>query len=155
MSQSEREHELQARLSADRGDPAFAELADLLMADGRHQEALSVLLAGLSSNPSHLVGRLVLARLYIHLGFAPFAVRELKELYLTAPRSAALAKLIETIAPGTVAALDRGSALATSDANAQAAESGRAEGASAEAEGVVAEGEFEIDILESLEDAKK
>ncbi len=149
MTDTRRELELKERLVSNPGDSAFAELADLQMAGGRHQEALATLLGGLSSNPSHQVGRLILARLFLHLDYTPFAIRELKELRVAAPACESLKRLIEAIAPGTLAAeqLVQGS---KDPVNAEDA----ALAPASSKEEVVAEDEFEFDILESLEEKK-
>jgi len=147
MTESERERELGQRLSEDRGDAAFAELADLQMARGAYQEALGTLLAGLSANPSHQVGRLILGRLFLHLNYAPFAIRELLELRAQAPQCESLRRLIEAVAPGTLASLT-GAAIASGPA-------AQSVGVDSQSEDVVAEDEFDFDILESLEEKKR
>jgi hypothetical protein len=149
MADPEREESLRTLVARDRGDSAFAELADLEMARGEHHQALLTLLGGLSANPSHQVGRLILARLFLHLDFTPFAIRELKELRAATPACESLKRLIEAIAPGTLAAEQ----LALGSKDPVTAEVAALAPASSREE-VVAEDEFEFDILESLEEKK-
>ena len=146
MADPEREESLRVLVARDRGDPAFAELADLQMARGEHQQALVTLLGGLSANPSHQVGRLILARLFLHLDFTPFAIRELRELRASAPSCESLKRLIEAVAPGSLAA-EQGSLGIASHVSEGAA--GASSSSVSRAEEVVAEDEFEFDILES------
>jgi len=84
---------LRARVEVDCGDPAFAELADLLRRTSRLTEALEVCLAGLSRNPGVYRGRLTLARIYVERGWHPFAVREIEVLSRELPTNEALQRL--------------------------------------------------------------
>lgn len=142
-----REDELKIRLEQDKGDPAFAELADLYMAEGKIGEALTTLFGGLSANPGYQVGRLILARLFLHLGYAPFAVREIQTLRKERPEIESLTKLLEAIAPGS--SEQPGDTSESLDA----AQLGSEQESAAE-EATLAEGDFEIDILEDLEEKK-
>lgn len=146
-----REQELTQRLAQDKGDPVFAELADLYMAKGQVGEALTTLLAGLSANPDYHPGRLVLARLFAHLGYTPFAVRELALLREARPECQSLERLLEAIAPGSSALHDRakegrqGSEPASNeDSQPQTSE------VEVSGEETIAEGEFDIDVLEKV-----
>jgi predicted Zn-dependent protease len=146
-----REQELLERLAQDKGDPVFAELADLYMAKGQVGEALTTLLAGLTANPDYHPGRLVLARLFAHLGYTPFAVRELSLLREARPECQSLERLLEAIAPGSSASPKRGMADSQSNDAGISNESGGEPALRQElgdGEETIAEGEFDIDILE-------
>lgn len=166
-----REDELKSRIASDSGDPAFAELSDLYMAEGRVGEALTTLLAGLSANPDFHIGRLVLARLFVHLGYTPFAIRELQTLHRQRPDCDSVRRLLEAISPGS----SRESWTSTkpdntisSDSEAGSSPPGQGQveggphgdvsahgpaavsGATAEEE-TIAEGEFDFDVLADFE----
>ncbi len=160
-----REEELKARLASDSGDPAFAELSDLYMAEGKVGEALTTLLSGLSANPGYHVGRLVLARLFAHLGYAPFAVRELVTLRQQRPECESIRRLLEAISPGS-SKLSNDSWEDSARQLSQDGETGGAErvesperrqnsAPSASIEETLAEGEFDFDILSDLAEDKE
>ena len=132
--------ETRALLQDDPGNPAFVDCAEELRRAGDLEEALEICLAGLSANPSSLRGRLVLARVFYESGYIPFAARELAYLRRARPESESLRKLCEELG---VEALQ--------DSFADAAQSLPAQG---EAE-VVAETEFDLDVLETLSEEKK
>lgn len=88
------------RLQGDPGDPLFAELADLLRAQKRYDEAFLVCFEGLTANPQCHRGRLVLARLFYEKLLWPFAVRELQELRAALPDNPHLSRLLDRLQPG-------------------------------------------------------
>lgn len=132
--------EIKTLLQDDPGNPAFVDCAEELRRAGDLGEALEICLAGLSANPSSLRGRLVLARVFYESGYIPFAARELAYLRRARPESESLGKLCEELG---VEALQ--------DSFADAMQVSPAQG---DAE-VVAETEFDLDVLESLSDEKK
>lgn len=139
MALSDREYE--KMLGEDPGNSIFAEFADILRARYDYSRALRVCLSGLSSNPACAMGRLVLARLFYEQTYTPFAVRELIELKNKFPDNQSLEALLSKIAPQEV--LDTEKVLHPSE--------------EVEADGVVAEAEFDIDDIELIEseDAKE
>lgn len=134
------EKEVQLRLHEDAGDPIFAEYADQLRREGRHEEALHCCLAGLSANPTCHRGRLVLARLFYDWRYLSFAVRELEHLRSQLPSNTSITKLLAKLSPG-------GSSSAPSDALAPEPAS-----ASPNQPVAVAEGEFDLDALELVDE---
>ncbi len=112
----------------------FTDRAEGLRLSGKLEEALSVVLKGLSDNPDAHRGRLVLARIFYEKGYLPFAVREVEHLVRQVPSNAALKKLLGTLAP------DRG---------------GEIQGSTGSVEDTVAESEFDLDALALLEDDPK
>lgn len=123
--------EIKARLEEDPGDPVFAELGEAYRIAGDLQEALWICLRGLSSNPDVHQGRLLLARIFYQLEYFPFAVRELRELAVALPENEHIRKLLEGLSPGSSAGVGHG---------------GEIDGAE-----VVAESDFDIDVLEDIE----
>ena len=97
------EQELNRIVFEDPGNPAFAELAELLRKQGKLGEALDTCLSGLSKNPTCHLGRLVLARVFYDRRMYSFAVRELEALRIALPQSKTIAKLLETLSPGSAA----------------------------------------------------
>lgn len=124
------EAELKALIQDDPGNPAFAEYGEVLRAKGDLANALIVCLSGLSLNPKNHRGRLVLARTLFELRCVPFAVRELKELATDLPDNKNIKKLLEKLSPELV--------------QTQAPPSE-----------VLAESEFDIDILEAIKEEGK
>lgn len=104
---------------------AFAESAENLRRSGKLEEALKVCLQGLSANPAHHKGRLVLARVFFEMGYLPFAIREIEELCEALPESKSLQRLRDKLSP-------------------QPAE------ASGGAEETVAEADFDLDELDLI-----
>jgi hypothetical protein len=86
--------DLVALIAKDPGNPQFVILAENFRARGQQLEAVRVLMAGLSANPTYHRGRLLLARLFYELQFVPFAIRELEELQRALPQSLSIAKLL-------------------------------------------------------------
>lgn len=93
------EPDLEARVSIDPGDPAFAELADAYRRRGDYQGALDLCFNGLTANPGCLRGRVVLARLFYERLHFPLAVRELLEVLRTVPGNPYARKLLQALAP--------------------------------------------------------
>lgn len=87
-------------LKEDPGSEIFVDYARTLIAGGRKNDALNVLVSGLSHNPGHREARLMLARLHYDLNQLPFAVRELEILRGEMPESEAIARLINKLQPG-------------------------------------------------------
>jgi predicted Zn-dependent protease len=132
------ESELRKELSSHPGSELFVQLAQLLISEERLNEALLVLLRGLSHAPSQNSGRLLLAQVYFELGFIPFAVEQIKTLITADPASETLRKLLIAIAPG-----EAGAILSRSDA---AAASGQGLEQTKQ-EQVLAEADFDVDDL--------
>ena len=132
--------EIKTLLESDPGNPAFVEYAEELRRSGDLAEAMEICLAGLSANPSSLRGRLVLARVFYENGYIPFAARELAYLRRARPESESLRKLCEEL--GVEALQDSFAEAAQVSSSQEAAE-------------VVAETEFDLDVLESLSEEKK
>lgn len=126
------EAELRTTVQADPGNPAFAELAELLRTRGSYSEALEMCLSGLSKNPTCHLGRLVLARVFYDRRMYSFAVRELEALRIALPQSKTIAKLLEKLAPGSAALTQTAAPVA------------------AEAVETVAETDFEFDELDLI-----
>ena len=124
--------ETRALLQEDPGNPAFVDFAEELRRAGELREAMEICLAGLSANPSSLRGRLVLARIFYESGYSPFAAREIAELQRARPESESLRKL----------AMQLGSEISQAEPPLEQSE-------------VVAEGEFNLDVLETLIEEKK
>ena len=114
------------------GAPEFYLLADKLRQEGFFKEAIHVALAGLSVDSGNQQARLLLARLYFEQRYIPFAIREIEDLQRAHPESSALKSLLEKLDPGH-SIKDRG----TTQGN---------------VEEVIAEADFDFDILEELED---
>lgn len=87
-------------LKKDPGSGVFVDYARALLAEGKKEEALHVLLSGLSHNSGNREGRLMLARLHYDLNQLPFAVRQLEILRGDMPESAAIGRLIDKLQPG-------------------------------------------------------
>jgi hypothetical protein len=97
-----REEQLRETLAADPGNPAFVDLAALLMAKEAFAEGIQVCLRGLSVNPDCHKGRLLLAHLMFRSGFIPFAAREVAYLCQMFPEHSYLASLLAKLDPGFV-----------------------------------------------------
>ena len=65
--------------------------------EGNHQEALLLLLKGLSESPSNHPARLLLARVFFELGCTPFALREVGQLCMNLPDNQSLKKLYQAM----------------------------------------------------------
>lgn len=91
------EQSYKERLAEDPGDDCFMDYAEYLRINGRHLEALAVCFGGLTSNPSALRGRLVLARIFYDAGYFPFAVREIEDLHRAMPENSAITRLKEVL----------------------------------------------------------
>jgi hypothetical protein len=91
--------ELEALVLADPGDSAFAELADIYRRGGDYGGALDLCYNGLSANPACHLGRVVLARVFYERLQFPFAIRELRELYLLDPKNIFVSKLLSMLSP--------------------------------------------------------
>jgi predicted Zn-dependent protease len=96
---SEKEEKVRERLSKEPGNPIFAEFAEYLRRKKDYAEALNVCFSGLSSNPSCHVGRLVLARIFYNLDYAPFAARELETLLRVTSEDESLRRLVLALNP--------------------------------------------------------
>ena len=134
--------QLEKEIAAYRGNPLFAELANLLRREARFDEALSVCLEGLSSNPKCHKGRLQLARIFYEKDCLPFAIRELELLAKELPRNSSVLKLIEMISPSAAK-------IANIAAGAAAVKDQPV------IEKTLAEAEFDMDLLADMGDKKK
>jgi tetratricopeptide (TPR) repeat protein len=74
----------------------FAE-AEALRLQGDHQQALILLLKGLSKDSQNDQARLLLARVLYELNCLPFAVQEIQTLYNKHPESKSLARLLSSL----------------------------------------------------------
>jgi predicted Zn-dependent protease len=126
------ETELRSVLENDPGDPAFAELAELLREQDRLLEAKEICFAGLSVNPGCNRGRLVLARIFWQQKQIPFCIRELEAIKQELPDNLAVAKLLARLSPAADAAFCKSSGLGKED-------------------GTIAEAEFDLDDVEALD----
>lgn len=125
-------------LEDDPGNPAFADYADLLRREGDLTRAIEMCLRGLSHNPSHDLGRLVLARLFYERGWTPFAIREVEELCRRHPSNAGLTRLIKAIRP-----------------EGELPEAAVAQAAPGSSEETIAEADFDFEELDLIEEDKK
>ena len=121
------EDEIRRELEENPGSPVFSDYAESLRERGELSAGLHTCLLGLSSNPAHHLGRLVLARIFFDAGYYPFCVRELKELLRAFPDNQSLASLLKRIAPESETGERASQSLAT-----------------------MAEAEFEFDELELI-----
>ena len=94
---------LTAALQDDPTGENYVQLAQTLRKAGRFSEAMETLLRGLSELPDHAPARLLLARVFLQLGYRPFAVRELQELRSRFPENRPLERLFEKVAPDYLA----------------------------------------------------
>ncbi len=96
---SQKLSQLRKQAGQEPGSEAFVELARALLEspEGR-AEAREVCFRGLNANPSHKLGRLLLARAFYLDGCYVFAARELAELE-DSSSSPALMKLLEAFGP--------------------------------------------------------
>ncbi|MBP9946579.1 MAG: tetratricopeptide repeat protein, partial [Vicinamibacteria bacterium] len=62
MDENHRTAELRRKLEKDPASRLFAQLAEELRKDGRHEEAIAVARGGLEKNPNYPSARLTLAR---------------------------------------------------------------------------------------------
>jgi predicted Zn-dependent protease len=129
-----KEEKIKLKLSKDPGNPVFSEFAEYLRKKKRVDEAFQVCFEGLSQNPSHLPGRLVLARLFYASNWIPFAVRELELIHRSYPENATLIRLLQKLDPDFVPASDR--AVETGQSN----------------ETMIAETEFDLGDIDLLDD---
>ena len=120
--------------SGQRGESAGAEFlvqAESMRLEGAHQDALLLLLKGLSESPSNHPARLLLARVFFELECAPFALREVGQLISVFPDNQSLRKLYQAMGGVTP--------VTTSTA----------------AESVIAESEIDFDAIDDLENESK
>ena len=82
-------------LNKSSGDDIFADYAEYLRKEDRHDEAIIICMRGLSANPLCHRGRLALAHLYHDKGFLPFALREVKDLLEMLPSNISIRRLLE------------------------------------------------------------
>lgn len=127
MDENARTGELRRKLEKDPGSRLFAQLAEELRKDGKHDEAISVARKGLEKNPNYPSARLTLARALLDSGRPAEAKPELEAIVKVSPDNImasrllgdALAELGETaqalqqfertlkISPGDKAVLER------------------------------------------------
>jgi tetratricopeptide (TPR) repeat protein len=127
MDDNARTGELRRKLEKDPGSRLFAQLAEELRKDGKHDEAISVARKGLEKNPNYPSARLTLARALLDSGRPAEARPELESIVKASPDNImasrllgdALAELGETaqalqqfektlrISPGDKAVLER------------------------------------------------
>jgi len=127
MDDNARTGELRRKLEKDPGSRLFAQLAEELRKDGKHDEAISVARKGLEKNPNYPSARLTLARALLDSGRPAEAKPELEAIVKASPDNImasrllgdALAELGETaqalqqfektlrISPGDKAVLER------------------------------------------------
>lgn len=98
-----KESELRAVLENEPGDPIFADLIALLIAEGRFQEAIVVGLQGLSRNPECHKGRLLFAHALFRSEYYPFAAREVQILCEKFPAHTQLSSLLARLDPTSTA----------------------------------------------------
>lgn len=132
--------ELEQTVKDDAGDPAFAELAELMILSGDLQEALQVCIKGLSIAPDVHKGRLMLARVFFELEALPFAAREVKVLLDEFPDNKFLRRLYEKLCPDMAGVSDSREEYETTDDSEEVI-----------VDDTVAEAEFDFDSLDLLE----
>lgn len=103
--QETREREYHELLQSDPGNEAFIEFGEFLRRSARYSDALLVVLRGVSTNPTHPRGRLLLARVLFDCGCTSLAAREVEVLCRQFPEGKFLKKLLERLAPQAAAAL--------------------------------------------------
>lgn len=148
----EREKLLREALRDNPGGDEFAELAELLSADAqRRPEAREICFRGLSENPRHAKGRLVLAKLFYLDGLGEFCVRELVELSRYVSNSPSLERLVSAFGEfGKQFLAERPTA-----AQKRSATDAAAGAAGGESSKVVAELDLDADFDDLLEDLEE
>lgn len=129
--------ELEKTVSEFPGDPAFADLAELLLRERELGKAIVVCVKGLSAAPEIHKGRLMLARAFFELEAIPFAVREIETLLEEFPQNKFLRRLLLKLSPEKT-----GSSVESSHYTAE----GEA------VDDTVAEAEFDFDSLDMLDE---
>jgi tetratricopeptide (TPR) repeat protein len=94
MEDSARTGELRRKLEKDPGSRLFAQLAEELRKEGRHDEAISVARGGLEKNPNYPSARLTLARALLDSGRAAEAKPELENIVKGAPDNIMASRLL-------------------------------------------------------------
>lgn len=79
-----------------------AEEALALIHQRKFLDAEQLLLKGLSADPFNPRARILLAKVFFELGYVPFAVRELEQVYLELPDNKYVKNLLEKLAPERV-----------------------------------------------------
>ncbi|MCB0338182.1 MAG: hypothetical protein KDD53_01195 [Bdellovibrionales bacterium] len=87
--------DMRETLREDPGNPVFLEYAQTLIDSDKLDEALGVLLSGLSHNPGYHKGRALLAKLFYIQGYTPFAIRELECLLESLPENQSIKRLLQ------------------------------------------------------------
>ena len=123
--------DLEKAVAKNAGAPEFVTLAEVRRSEGDLKNAAHVCFAGLSADPGNHQGRLLLARVLFELEYLPFAVKELVDLKNAHPDSKALERLLEKLAPDQLVNQSSPDSIG---------------------EEVIAEADFEFDILEELEE---
>lgn len=99
MDENTRTAELRRKLEKDPASRLFAQLAEELRKDGRHDEAISVARGGLEKNPNYPSARLTLARALLDSGRPVEARPELESVVRSSPDNILAGRLLaETLA---------------------------------------------------------
>lgn len=83
-----------------------ADQALALIRQSKLLDAQQLLLKGLSEDPFNPRARILLAKVFFEMGFVPFSVRELEQVYHELPDNKYVKNLLEKLAPERVGALD-------------------------------------------------
>lgn len=94
MDDNARTGELRRKLEKDPGSRLFAQLAEELRKDGKHDEAISVARKGLEKNPNYPSARLTLARALLDSGRPAEAKPELEAIVKASPDNIMASRLL-------------------------------------------------------------
>jgi tetratricopeptide (TPR) repeat protein len=94
MDETARTGELRRKLEKDPGSRLFAQLAEELRKEGKHDEAISVARKGLEKNPNYPSARLTLARALLDSGRPKEARPELEQIVKASPDNIMASRLL-------------------------------------------------------------
>jgi tetratricopeptide (TPR) repeat protein len=94
MDENHRTAELRRKLEKDPASRLFAQLAEELRKDGRHEEAIAVARGGLAKNPNYPSARLTLARALLDSGQPAEARPELESVVRSSPDNILAGRLL-------------------------------------------------------------
>lgn len=137
----------------------IADKAEALRANGETWQAIQSALAHLGSEPMDHSVRLVLARAFYDVGLLEFAIREIEHLSQQLPENQSLRRLLEQLAPDRVDSKKPAEGALANRAQLESQSVARHDAtptiAPKESEPeTLAEGEFDIDILEEVQNTK-
>lgn len=94
MDENPRIAELRKKLEKDPGSRLFAQLAEELRKEGKHEEAIGVARKGLEKNPNYPSARLTLARALLDSGMSREALPELEQIVKSSPDNILASRLL-------------------------------------------------------------